>query len=309
MNRPTRSSPEGRAYLDLQNRARREKRGTQEFLTMYVVERWLARLSKSPYAEDFVLKGGMLMATFGVRRPTVDADTLARNLPSDPEAVARRVVEIADMADPEDGLVFMTETVKTSIIRDQARYSGVRVIMDARLATARVSLHLDVNFGDPVTPEPALVELPSLRGGSGPVRVLGYPIESVLAEKIVTAVDLGLANTRVRDFADICLLIGQRGVLCGTLREAIDATARFREVPLIPLSEATAGLGDLRSAAYVAYRRGLGATGSLLPELFTDAIAAAVEFTDPVLAGLDESYSWDPESHRWGTETVEAQNR
>ena len=63
MNRPTRSSPEGRAYLDLQNRARREKRGTQEFLTMYVVERWLARLSKSPYAEDFVLKGGMLMAT------------------------------------------------------------------------------------------------------------------------------------------------------------------------------------------------------------------------------------------------------
>uniref|UniRef100_UPI0032213D84 nucleotidyl transferase AbiEii/AbiGii toxin family protein n=1 Tax=Nigerium sp. TaxID=2042655 RepID=UPI0032213D84 len=187
MNRPTRSSPEGRAYLDLQNRARREKRGTQEFLTMYVVERWLARLSKSPYAEDFVLKGGMLMATFGVRRPTVDADTLARNLPSDPEAVARRVVEIADMADPEDGLVFMTETVKTSIIRDQARYSGVRVIMDARLATARVSLHLDVNFGDPVTPEPALVELPSLRGGSGPVRVLGYPIESVLAEKIVTA--------------------------------------------------------------------------------------------------------------------------
>lgn len=201
---------------------------------MYVVERWLARLSKSPYAEDFVLKGGMLMATFGVRRPTVDADTLARNLPSDPEAVARRVVEIADMADPEDGLVFMTETVKTSIIRDQARYSGVRVIMDARLATARVSLHLDVNFGDPVTPEPALVELPSLRGGSGPVRVLGYPIESVLAEKIVTAIDLGLANTRVRDFADICLLIGQRGVLCGTLREAIDATARFREVPLIP---------------------------------------------------------------------------
>lgn len=94
MNRPTRSSPEGRAYLDLQNRARREKRGTQEFLTMYVVERWLARLSKSPYAEDFVLKGGMLMATFGVRRPTVDADTLARNLPSDPEAVARRAVEI-----------------------------------------------------------------------------------------------------------------------------------------------------------------------------------------------------------------------
>lgn len=60
MTRVTRQTPAGRAYLDLQNRARRERRGTQELLTLYIVERWLARLSKSPYAEQFVLKGGML---------------------------------------------------------------------------------------------------------------------------------------------------------------------------------------------------------------------------------------------------------
>lgn len=67
MSRPTRQSQGGRVYLDLQNRARREKRGTQELLTLYVVERWLARLGRSQYVEDFVLKGGMLLAAFGQR--------------------------------------------------------------------------------------------------------------------------------------------------------------------------------------------------------------------------------------------------
>jgi hypothetical protein len=79
MSRPTRDTPAGRAYLDLQNRARAEARRTQELLVLYVVERWLARLSASPYADQFVLKGGMLLAAFDARRPTADADTFARN--------------------------------------------------------------------------------------------------------------------------------------------------------------------------------------------------------------------------------------
>jgi hypothetical protein len=84
VTRPSREDAAGRAYLDLQNRARRDGRGTQELLTLYVVERWLARLAASRYAEDFVLKGGML----GQRRPTVDADTLACNLANDAAVVA-----------------------------------------------------------------------------------------------------------------------------------------------------------------------------------------------------------------------------
>ena len=95
MKRPTRDTAAGRAYLDLQNLARREHRGTQELLTMYVVERWLARLSCSKYVDDFVLKGGMLLASFGKRRPTIDADTLARNMAADQNTVADRVADVA----------------------------------------------------------------------------------------------------------------------------------------------------------------------------------------------------------------------
>ncbi len=81
--------------------------------------------------------------------------------------------------------------------------------MDAWIATARVKFRLDVNFGDPVTPAPQQIALPALRPGTSPVRVLGYPIETVLAEKIATAINLGRANTRVRDYADIYTVTGR----------------------------------------------------------------------------------------------------
>ena len=160
---------------DLQNQARRQKRGTQELLTMYIVERWLSRMSRSPYAEDFILKGGMLLASFGTRRPTVDADALARNMSSDHESVARRVVEIAVIEDPDDGVEFLPDTVTAAAIRDDALYSGVRVTMTAQLATAQVKLRLDINFGDPVTPAPRTVGLPTLHPDTPPIRILGYP--------------------------------------------------------------------------------------------------------------------------------------
>ena len=75
--------------------------------------------------------------------------------------------------------------------------------MSAQLATAQAKLRLDVNFGDLVNPAPGLVELPALRPGYPPVRILGYPLATVLAEKLVTAIHLGPANTRVRDFVDV----------------------------------------------------------------------------------------------------------
>lgn len=299
MSRPTRESAAGRAYLDLQNQARRRKRGTQELLTMYIVERWLSRMSRSPYAEDFILKGGMLLASFGTRRPTVDADALARNMSCDQETVARRVVEIAAIEDPDDGVEFLPDTVTAVEIRDDALYSGVRVTMTAQLATAQVKLRLDINFGDPVTPAPRTVELPALRPDSPPIRVLGYPIETVLAEKLVTAIGLGRANTRVRDFVDIYLLTATQTLQCGPLRDALLATAQFRGTTLIPLAQATEGLGELRDSTYVAYRKGLGEVGAILPERYSDTVAAVAVFVDPVLDGLDAEAAWNRSKRDW----------
>lgn len=281
MTRPSRETAAGRAYLDLQNQARRERRGTQELLTLYVVERWLARLNRSSYLDDFVLKGGMLLAVFGRRRPTVDADALARNMSADQDTVAARVAEIAGLPDFEDGVEFLVGTLSASPIRDEALYSGVRVSMEARIAKATVKFRLDVNFGDPVTPAPRLVELPALRPGADPIRVLGYPIETVVAEKLTTAIELGPASTRVRDYVDLYTLSTTRRFAHGSVQEALLATAAFRGTSLRPMSDAVANIVELRSAAYQGYRRKLGVDGEHLPLHFVEVVDAVVAFCRP----------------------------
>jgi len=94
VSRPTRADAGGQAYLDLQNRARREGRPTQELLVLYALERFLARLAASPHPGAFVLKGGMLLAAFDARRATVDADLLATGFPNDEDAARSRVREV-----------------------------------------------------------------------------------------------------------------------------------------------------------------------------------------------------------------------
>lgn len=261
-------------------------------------------MSRFVYAEDFILKGGMLLASFGTRRPTVDADALVRNMAADEETVAHRVAEIAAMEDPDDGVEFLPDTVATAVIRDDALYSGVRVTMTAQLATAQVNLRLNINFGDPVTPAPRTVELPSLRPDSQPIRILGYPIETVLAEKLVTAIELGRANTRVRDFVDVYLLTGTQAVQCGSLRDALTATPEFRSTALVPLARAADGHGELRDATYVAFRKGLGETGAGLPPRFSDTVAAVAAFVDPVLNGLEAESVWSPTERGWSIEAL-----
>jgi Nucleotidyl transferase AbiEii toxin, Type IV TA system len=77
--------------------------------------------------------------------------------------------------------------------------------MHAALRTARPVLIVDVNPGDPVTPGSRRITVPTLLGNSS-LEILGYPLPMVLAEKIVTAIELRAVNTRWRDFADVWTL-------------------------------------------------------------------------------------------------------
>lgn len=133
----TRATQAGRVYLDLQNLARRNKRATQEYLQLYVLEGFLARLSTSPHAPKFVLKGGVLLAAYQVRRPTADVDLAGQNLSNDVGFISELVVEIAKRQ-LDDGIQFDTSDVTADAIRDEDTYSGVRVTLRAQIATARL---------------------------------------------------------------------------------------------------------------------------------------------------------------------------
>jgi hypothetical protein len=297
VKRPTRASEAGRAYLDLQNRGRAERSGMQQLLTLYVVERWLARLSVSPHADKFVVKGGMLLAAYGARRPTADLDALARSIASDQDAIVSLVSEIA-LLPLDDGVQYQTATATSRIIRDQAIYSGVRIAMDSTIATAAVKFRLDVNFGDPITPGPARVTIPSLRPGIEPVRVLGYPVETVLAEKIATAIALGPANTRLRDYADIYALTGKHAITHRTARRALLATTAYRGTPVQRLSDALGNFTELRRQTFDAYRKSLGDVGLQLPADLKALVSAVTTFADPLATDAGQA-TWQPTERQW----------
>jgi hypothetical protein len=297
----------GQAYLDLQNRARAEGRGTQELLTLYVAERWLARLAASPYADQFVIKGGMLLAAYDARRPTADLDALARAISNDEAAVRQLIIEIALQPSEDDGVEYQADTAISRVIRDQAIYAGVRIAMDCAIATAVVKFRLDINFGDPITPAPGRLVLPSLRPGIRPVQVLGYPIETILAEKIATAIALGPANTRVRDYADIYTLTGNHPIAHGTAREAVLATTAFRGIALAPLSSVLDNFVELRRQTYAAYRAGLGTAGENLPTDLSLVVAAVIAFADDLVTA-QEGATWSPTQRHW-TRTADSQGQ
>jgi hypothetical protein len=83
MNRPTRATVDGRAYLDLQNLARRQGRPTSELHQLYALEGFLARLARSSFVDHLILKGGALLAAYEIRRPTRDIDLEGRHLSGD----------------------------------------------------------------------------------------------------------------------------------------------------------------------------------------------------------------------------------
>jgi Nucleotidyl transferase AbiEii toxin, Type IV TA system len=291
---PTNATQAGQLYLALQREARAQKRSTDELLQLHALEAFVARLVHSPRARDFVLKGGVLLAAYDVRRPTRDVDLSTHTLSNAPEALKAVVAEVA--AYPlGDG--WELETLGAAPIREDAVYSGVRVSLRASLARARQEFHVDVSFGDPIVPAASSVTLRRLLGGE--LVVSAYPLTMVLAEKLLTAVQRGSVNTRWRDYADLYLLSSVWEVDGGELHRALAGVAAARGVELRTLSSATVGFALLAQAKWSAWVRKQG-LGDRIPSDFAAVILAVAAFADPALEGSAMHAVWRPQVRQWG---------
>ena len=292
---PTRETVEGRAYHAVRQLAKRNGRDPGEFFAFYAQEGFLFRLSQSGHARDFVLKGGVLMAAFAARRPTRDIDFSASGFPNDIQEAEQRVRSIVAQT-VDDGLLFDLDTLRGEVIRDEADYQGVRVHLTAHLARARIAFHVDINFGDPIWPAPLAVRIPRLLGGV--FELSGYPPHMVLAEKIVTAIERGAANTRWRDFADIASLAGTITITDTDLYAALETVAEHRRVMLRPLGTALAGMSGTAQPKWAAWRRKQRLEAST-PERFQELLAQCSAFSDPVLSRASIGLNWSPQAMTW----------
>lgn len=297
--RPQGGTPDGDAALAIQKLARDTGADAQELQTLYVLEGLLARIATSEHRDDFVLKGGVLLAAFAARRPTKDIDLQATGLANDAETVAARIREIATL-DMPDGVSFDPHSVTATVIRDGSleEYAGVRVRLVGRIGRSRLTVGVDVNFGDPIWPAPQLIELPRIVPLTRePVTMLGYPLEMVFAEKIVTAVDRGEGNTRWRDFADVYTLARLHSVDREALRRSLQTVAEHRTVALSPLLPTLSSMPQRAQAKWSAWRRRVGREEEV-PAMFSDVLAAVAAFADPAL-GESAPGTWEPRSQRW----------
>jgi hypothetical protein len=201
-------------------------------LTHYGLERLLYRLSVSPHAANYLLKGALLFSLWydQPHRPTRDADLLGFG-PDDVETAASAFREICQI-EVEDGIAFDPALVKGSVIREGAGYGGVRIDLLAKLDGARIVLQVDIGFGDAVTPAPESVSYPVLLEDLPAPQLRSYPKYTVVAEKFHAVCLLGLANTRMKDYFDLWILLTEDALESAELRRAIEATFKRRKLAI-----------------------------------------------------------------------------
>lgn len=215
-------------------------------LTRYAVERFLYRLSKSQHADQFVLKGALLLLVWlgETLRPTRDADLLGFGDLSD-DALVGIFRDVCAVEVEADALTFDAESVSLSPIREEDAYGGRRVLVRAGMGAAKLVVQIDIGIGDAVTPGPEWLDYPSLLDLPRP-RLRAYPRETVLAEKLHAMVFLGARNSRMKDYFDVYSLLKEGRIDTGTLAAAITSTFERRRTE-VPDSEIP-GLGEAFAA-------------------------------------------------------------
>lgn len=281
--------------------ARAHRLEPQSVFNDFARERFVARLATHLFLPQHVLlKGGFLLQSLiglDTFRPTHDLDLGLFREPVRPDMAlmvdepdqqrltwpVERIVATIARIDLQDGLVFVFEGLQAQPIRDRQRYGGMRVPVRGDLAGARVHFVVDVGEGDVVTPRPEAIRVPMMLDGLSMSSVLGVSLETVVAEKLDALIELGVANTRLKDYFDLWLLASRQSFDLRTLANACRRTRTRRGRS--PLD----GQPDGLSLTFVARNSGTWRarwTGRQdAPEL-AEVIARISAFVTPILAAL-----------------------
>ncbi len=286
--------------------AKKENRDFGQVLTQYFQERLLDRVARSPYSDQFVLKGALLFVALeqgsaAVRgRPTKDIDFEALKRQPEPEQIHAIVNEIAALpSQPDDGVIFVTAEIQAERIIEDEKYAGVRVRLPALLGKMRNRIQIDVGFGDPQR-----TAFPTLLADYAPPQLLTYPLETVIAEKFEAAIDLAEANSRMKDFRDLYVLAVTTPFDGTVITQAVARTFERRGTSLSSGSTVmTAGFArDAdRQAAWAGYLR--KERIDTVPSSFEAVMPVILEFVGPPFRAASEgstfSRRWDPTTRTW----------
>lgn len=201
-------------------------------LLQYLQERFLFRISKSIYSQNFILKGALLFLAHDISRlrPTKDIDLLGKFLTNELDPIKEIFREVCSI-NYEDGILFDQDSVSAEYITEQDKYHGIRIFLIAGLGKAKQKIQIDIGFGDIIYPDPLVIDYPTLLDFEAP-RLKVYSLETAVAEKFEAAVSLGIATSRMKDFYDIHFLASNHQFDLLTLHKAVTETFNNRQTSI-----------------------------------------------------------------------------
>lgn len=216
----------------LKNIAIQEGSDFNAILTRYGLERLLYRVGESTYSKQFLLKGALLFNLWYdmPHRPTKDIDFLGFG-DNDLTYIKQIFSEICAIH-AEDGINFISDSLTVSTIKKDSGYTGARVGLFGELANARIKIQIDIGYGDAVTPGPIDASYPVLIKDIPPPKIRTYPVYTVIAEKLHAIVLLGMANSRLKDYLDLYVLMKNEQLDKQLLARAIHATFTSRNMKI-----------------------------------------------------------------------------
>ncbi|MCZ4806684.1 nucleotidyl transferase AbiEii/AbiGii toxin family protein [Legionella pneumophila] len=208
----------------LKNIAIKEGSDFNAILTRYGLERLLYRIGESEYSNQFLLKGALLFNLWYdmPHRPTKDIDLLGFG-DNDLAYIKQTFSKISSIS-ADDGINFLSESVTVDTIKKDGGYTGARVELFGELAKAKIKIQIDIGYGDAVTPGPIDAHYPVLLNDLPAPKIRTYPIYTVIAEKLHAIALLGMANSRLKDYLDLYVLLSNEQLDNQVLAQAIQAT-------------------------------------------------------------------------------------
>jgi predicted nucleotidyltransferase component of viral defense system len=235
-----------------------------------LLERFLARLSDSPYQDKFIFKGGLLLAQYiAINRETIYIDFLMTKVKSEMQNIEKVIKEVA-ATNSEDGFSFTWFSAE--------EYTGFRITLDAQFGKMRDKIQVDIGIGDAVTPIETTFTPFEYKGKpifAGEISLYVYPPEAIFAEKLETIISKGVINSRMKDYHDLLVMIREPNFLnAEKLTSSIQATFNHRGTPIsLSINFDPAGMQSLQ-ALWSNHLRGLGVFRERLnlPDQISDVI-------------------------------------
>lgn len=267
----------------IRNLSRQKAADAQILMRNYMMERFLERVSLSEFRDRFILKGGMLVAAMvGLdARSTMDMDATVNGATvgiEEVETMMNRIISVP----LEDGVVFRCKHI--SEIMDEAEYPGIRVAMEATFDGVITPLKIDISTGDAITPRQVRYRF-KLMLENRSIEIWAYNLETVLAEKLETAVSRATTNTRMRDFYDLHILnqVYGQSIHANDLRSALAATAKKRGTEKY-LTNAVEVLCEVENSPemeklWMAYQRKFPYAASLPWQMVMDSVRSLYQMT------------------------------